>query len=87
MVMVLGPERDLSFPYLTSVRGRFGPDPSFLATGNLERELRTKQVGLALTEDEKHQLQKMVDQDTKIYIGGILSHCWLWCMIDFIGGL
>ncbi|GLT57153.1 hypothetical protein SLA2020_301410 [Shorea laevis] len=65
MAMVLDSETDSSFPYWTSVRRRFGPDSSFFATGNLERELLAKQVALDLTEDEKHQLQKMVDQDTR----------------------
>ncbi|GKV50251.1 hypothetical protein SLEP1_g56963 [Rubroshorea leprosula] len=65
MAMVLDSETDLSFPYWTSIRRRFGPDSSFFATGNLERELLAKQVALDLTEDEKHQLLKMVDQDTR----------------------
>ncbi|GLT69850.1 hypothetical protein SLA2020_419680 [Shorea laevis] len=64
MAMVLDSETDLSFPYWTSVRRRFGPDSSFFATGNLERELLARQVALDLAEDEKHQLQKMLDQDT-----------------------
>ncbi|GLT57188.1 hypothetical protein SLA2020_301760 [Shorea laevis] len=65
MAMVLDYKTDLSFPYWTSVCRRFGPDSSFFATGNLERELLAKQVALDLTEDEKHQLQTMVDQDTR----------------------
>ncbi|GLT69851.1 hypothetical protein SLA2020_419680 [Shorea laevis] len=65
MAMVLDSETDLSFPYWTSVRRRFGPDSSFFATGNLERELLARQVALDLAEDEKHQLQKMLDQDTR----------------------
>ncbi|GLT57197.1 hypothetical protein SLA2020_301850 [Shorea laevis] len=65
MAMVLDSKTDSSSPYWTSVRRRFGPDSSFFASGNLERELLAKQVALDLTEDEKHQLQKMVDQDTR----------------------
>ncbi|GKV40598.1 hypothetical protein SLEP1_g48218 [Rubroshorea leprosula] len=60
MAMVLDSKTDLSFPYWASVHRRFGPDSSFFATGNLERELLAKQVALDLTEDEKHQLQEMV---------------------------
>ncbi|GKV40594.1 hypothetical protein SLEP1_g48214 [Rubroshorea leprosula] len=44
MAMALDSETDLSFPYWTSVRRRFGPDSSFFASGNLERELLAKQV-------------------------------------------
>ncbi|GKV40595.1 hypothetical protein SLEP1_g48215 [Rubroshorea leprosula] len=67
MAMALDPETDLSFPYWTTVRRRFGPDSSFFASGNLERELLAKQVALDLTADEKHQLQNMVYQDTRFY--------------------
>ncbi|GKV44633.1 hypothetical protein SLEP1_g51795 [Rubroshorea leprosula] len=42
MAMVLDSETDLSFPYWTSVRQRFGPNSSFFAIDNLERELLTK---------------------------------------------
>ncbi|GKV50256.1 hypothetical protein SLEP1_g56968 [Rubroshorea leprosula] len=65
MAMALDSETDLSFPYWTCVRRRFGPDSSFFASGNLERELLAKQVALDLTADEKHQLQNMVYQDTR----------------------
>lgn len=65
MAMVMDSRADLSFPYWTSDRRRFVPDSPFFASGNLERELLAKQVALDLTEDEKHQLQKMVDEDIR----------------------
>ncbi|KAM7278731.1 hypothetical protein ACFE04_005865 [Oxalis oulophora] len=51
------------FPYWSSIRRRFDPDSSFFAQGNIERELLAKQVALDISEDEKHQLHSMLDDD------------------------
>ncbi|KAF2305068.1 hypothetical protein GH714_001572 [Hevea brasiliensis] len=62
MVVDVDAKGELGFPYWTPVRRRLGPIPLFFC-GNIERELLAKQVALDLTEDDKHQLQNLVDQD------------------------
>lgn len=42
--MVVDTKTEFGFPYWTSVLRRFGPDSSFFASGNIERELLAKQV-------------------------------------------
>lgn len=54
---------EIGFPYWKAVRRTFRPDASFFASGNLERELLAKQIALDLTEDEKHRLQDMCDEE------------------------
>lgn len=56
-------KEQLGFPYWKSVLRRFGPESSFCASGNVERELLAKQVALDLTEDEKQQLQSLVAKE------------------------
>ncbi|KAJ9135502.1 hypothetical protein P3X46_032680 [Hevea brasiliensis] len=63
MVVDVDAKGELGFPYWTPVRRRFSPDSPFFSCGNIERELLAKQVALDLTEDDKHQLQNLVDQD------------------------
>ncbi|KAJ4830217.1 hypothetical protein Tsubulata_035752 [Turnera subulata] len=63
VIDVVDPNRDLGFPYWTPVRRRFGPESPFFASGNIERELLAKQVALDISEDKKHRLQDMVDED------------------------
>ncbi|KAF3435252.1 hypothetical protein FNV43_RR22339 [Rhamnella rubrinervis] len=53
----------VEFPYWKPVCRRFGPDSSFFASGNVERELLAKQVALELSEDEKQYLQNLVGED------------------------
>ncbi|KAK8673425.1 hypothetical protein V6N13_111763 [Hibiscus sabdariffa] len=65
MAMVVDYKHDSSFPYWTSIRRRFDPDSPFFSSGNLERELLAKQVALDLTEDERNQLEKMIDNDAR----------------------
>ncbi|XWS40584.1 hypothetical protein CRYUN_Cryun17cG0008300 [Craigia yunnanensis] len=65
MAMVVDCKHDSSFPYWTSNRRCFDPDSPFFSSGNIERELLAKQVALDLTEDERNQLEKMVDKDTR----------------------
>ncbi|XVF60025.1 hypothetical protein PTKIN_Ptkin08bG0009600 [Pterospermum kingtungense] len=66
MAMVVDYKHDSSFPYWTSNRRRFDPDSPFFSSGNIERELLAKQVALDLTEDERNQLEKMIDKDTRV---------------------
>ncbi|KAK7377666.1 hypothetical protein VNO80_03095 [Phaseolus coccineus] len=54
--------QQLGFPFWKPLRRRFGPDSSFFAPGNLERELLAKQVALELTE-EKDQLEKWMQEE------------------------
>ncbi|XP_002509504.2 zinc finger protein 511 [Ricinus communis] len=56
---------ELGFPYWTPIRRRFGPESPFFAYGNIERELLAKQIALDLTEDEKPQLQNLIDEDDR----------------------
>ncbi|KAK9272960.1 hypothetical protein L1049_003340 [Liquidambar formosana] len=63
MAMVIENEGLLGFPYWSSARRRFSPDSPFFASGNIERELLAKQIALDLTEDEKHQLQNMENEE------------------------
>ncbi|XWS43999.1 hypothetical protein CRYUN_Cryun15aG0007600 [Craigia yunnanensis] len=65
MAMVVDYQHDSSFPYWTSNRRRFDPDSPFFSSGNIERELLAKQVALDLTEDERNQLEKIVDKDAR----------------------
>ncbi|XVE67686.1 hypothetical protein DITRI_Ditri09bG0008300 [Diplodiscus trichospermus] len=65
MAMVLDYQHDSSFPYWTSNRRRFDPDSPFFSSGNIERELLAKQVALDLSEEERNQLEKIVDKDTR----------------------
>ncbi|KAJ8750127.1 hypothetical protein K2173_014042 [Erythroxylum novogranatense] len=58
-------DKQIGFPYWKPVRRRFNPDSSFFASGNFEREFLAKQVALDLTDDEKHQLQDLVDNDAR----------------------
>ncbi|KAL3722972.1 hypothetical protein ACJRO7_035205 [Eucalyptus globulus] len=53
------------FPYWTSVRRRFDPDSAFFSSGNVERELLAKQVALDITEDERYQLQNLMDEESR----------------------
>ncbi|KAK6928540.1 hypothetical protein RJ641_007131 [Dillenia turbinata] len=55
----------LEFPYWTAFKRRFCADSSFFASGNLERELLAKQVALDITEDEKHQIQNMEQEENR----------------------
>ncbi|KAF5748717.1 zinc finger protein [Tripterygium wilfordii] len=64
MAMVVDSEGgELGFPYWTSLRRKFSPDSPFFASGNIERELLAKQVALDITEDERHQLQGLIDEE------------------------
>ncbi|KAA3459457.1 Zinc finger protein [Gossypium australe] len=65
MAMAVDYKHDSSFPYWTSIRRRFAPDSPFFSSGNIERELLAKQVALDLTEDERNQLEKMIDNDAR----------------------
>uniref|UniRef100_A0A2P2JEJ2 C2H2-type domain-containing protein n=2 Tax=Rhizophora mucronata TaxID=61149 RepID=A0A2P2JEJ2_RHIMU len=56
---------EIGFPYWKAVRRSFGPDSPFFASGTIHRELLAKQVALDLTENEKHQLQDLVDIDAR----------------------
>ncbi|KAM1712451.1 hypothetical protein ACFX1Q_024131 [Malus domestica] len=56
-------EARLGFPHWKPLRRRFAPESPFFAPGNIERELLAKQIALDLTEDEKHQLREMVDEE------------------------
>ncbi|GAV64265.1 hypothetical protein CFOL_v3_07783 [Cephalotus follicularis] len=65
MAMVIDAKPESGFPYWTSIRRRYGPDSPFFASGNIEREILAKQVTLDISEDERHQLQNMVDDDNR----------------------
>ncbi|XP_021888266.1 zinc finger protein 511 [Carica papaya] len=65
MAMVVDTKTEFGFPYWTSVLRRFGPDSSFFASGNIERELLAKQVALDISEDEKNQLQNMIVEESR----------------------
>ncbi|KDP46271.1 hypothetical protein JCGZ_10111 [Jatropha curcas] len=65
MVVDIDAKGTLGFPYWTPVRRRFDPDSPFFDYGNIERELIAKQIALDLTEDEKHRLQNLVDDDDR----------------------
>ncbi|PKI60334.1 zinc finger protein 511 [Punica granatum] len=55
----------LRFPYWNSVRRRFDPDSPFFAPGNIERELLAKQIALDISEEERHQLEDLVDEPNR----------------------
>lgn len=55
------------FPYWNSIRRNFAPDSPFFSSGDVERQLLTKQVALDLTEDEKQQLLDMEDHEREYF--------------------
>ncbi|CAK7328321.1 unnamed protein product [Dovyalis caffra] len=65
MLVDIDTKIELGFPYWKPIRRRFGPESPFFSSGNIERELLAKQVALDLTEDEKHRLQNLVDEDDR----------------------
>ncbi|XP_010550208.1 PREDICTED: zinc finger protein 511 [Tarenaya hassleriana] len=56
---------DFGFPYWAPLPRSFPPDSPFFSSGNVERELLAKQVALDLTEDERHQLQMIVENESR----------------------
>ncbi|CAI9777257.1 unnamed protein product [Fraxinus pennsylvanica] len=54
----------MGFPHWNPVLRRFVADAPFFASGNIERELLAKQVALDLTEDEKHHIRNMEDEES-----------------------
>lgn len=52
-------ERIFSFPFWKPCRRKHPPDSAFFASGNLERELLAKQVILEITDEEKHQISSL----------------------------
>lgn len=63
MAMEVEEKSKSGFPYWKSLRRRFGTESPFFASGNIERELLAKQVALDFSEDEKNQLQNMMDEE------------------------
>ncbi|XP_034933508.1 uncharacterized protein [Populus alba] len=63
MLVDIDTKTELGFPYWKPIRRRFGPESPFFSSGNIERELLAKQVALDLSEDEKHRLQDLIDED------------------------
>ncbi|XP_006848252.2 zinc finger protein 511 [Amborella trichopoda] len=53
----------LDFPYWSVIRRKYDPDAPFFASGNIERELLSKQVALDLTQDEEYELSNMADAE------------------------
>lgn len=63
MLVDIDTKTELGFPYWKPIRRRFDPESPFFSSGNIERELLAKQVALDLSEDEKHRLQDLIDED------------------------
>lgn len=76
-------EEYLGFPFLIAVRRKFKWDDPFFAAGNIERELLAKQVALDLSEDERHELQKLEDSEHTVYCPIAGCGARLNCLEDF----
>lgn len=78
-----GDELGTGFPYWTAARRRFAADDPFFTAGNSERELLAKQVALDLTEDERHQIQKLEDAGRHVHCPIVGCGIRLNCLEDF----
>ncbi|KAK8941463.1 hypothetical protein KSP39_PZI009915 [Platanthera zijinensis] len=78
-----GEESGLGFPYWIPLRRRFAANDPFFTAGNLERELLAKQVAIDLTEDERHQIQRLEDVGRHVHCPIVSCDARLKSLEDF----
>ncbi|CAM8962527.1 unnamed protein product [Rhodiola kirilowii] len=54
----------LGFAYWSATRRKFVPHSPFFSSGNIERELLAKQIALDISEEDKHQLQDIGNEES-----------------------